>query len=85
MDFIIFASIGDLNLGRPYSKAISLKNGIYVIEKACQIFISENNFDQLKDTERLECLSYYVFKFKDFEQNNSHQGIIFITNSDALL
>lgn len=47
--------------------------------------MSENNFDQLKDTDRQECLSYYVFKFKDFAQNNLHHGIILITNSDALL
>jgi len=85
MDLIIFASIGDLNLGRPNSKDISLKNGIHIIEKVYQIFLSENNFDQLKDTDRQECLSYYVFKFKDFEQINLHHGIILITNSDALL
>ena len=85
MDFIIFASIGDLNLGRPYSKDISLKNGIHIIEKAYQTLMSENNFDQLIDTDRQECLSYYVFNFNGFAQNSLHHGIILLTNSDALL
>ena len=47
--------------------------------------MSENNFDQLNDTDRQECLSYYVFNFNGFAQNNLNQGIILITNSDALL